>query len=200
MSNKTKYPIAWLHGKHQSVMITGRQKLKLPPLAILEWLFRYDESTGKLFRIRESNGKSCEPEREIITVNGSGYLHVGITDSNGLMKKLKVHQLIFYMCSGSEPLSIVDHISGDKLDNRFSNLRLVNDSLNQRNAKMQSNNTSGITGVSWNKPNGKWVARAYDNTGKLKHLGCYLDKEEAAQVVSAFYSNPSNGYSERHGI
>lgn len=196
---RSSYPRFWKHGKHKNVFVNGRQKLKLPPLEILNWIFRYDESTGKLYRIRSSNGKLCEPEREITYVS-KGYLVVGITDSNGLQKWFKVHQLIYFIVSRVEPLSIVDHKDGDPLNNLFSNLRLATDSDNQRNRGMQRNNTSGVTGITWHKQTGKWQAQANDNNGKQKHLGLFIDIEEAAAVVSAWYANPELGYSERHGL
>ena len=197
---KSNYPFAWEHGKHTDIFIAGMQKNKLPPLEILNWLFRYESESGKLFRIRESSGKLCEPEREIVAADSGGYLVVCITDSSGLEKTIKVHQVIYYMASGIEPLFIIDHRDGNPLNNRFSNLRLTTDSGNSRNSKMRSDNTSGITGVSWYKPNSKWRARAHDSTGKFKHLGYFNDIESAANVVKAHYTNPSNGYTERHGV
>ena len=181
-------------------MIAGNQKNILPPLEVLKWLFRYDSESGKLYKIRESSGKLCNPEREINALTSNGYLRVTITDRNGLKKLFLVHQLIYYMVSNVEPLSIVDHINGDKMDNRFENLKLSNESLNQRNRKMQSNNTSGITGIYWDKDRNKWASEARDPTGRKKYLGRYDDIEEAKKVISAFYSNPENNYSERHGL
>jgi hypothetical protein len=196
---RNSYPIFWEHSKHEEIFISGKQKNKLPPLEILNWLFRYDEESGKLFRIRGSSGKLWEPEREITYVD-SGYLKVSIRDSNGVEKMFKVHQVIYYMHTGVEPLQIVDHMDGDSLNNRFDNLRLTNESGNNRNAKMRSDNTSGITGVVWNKQSGKWQARAYDNAGKRKHLGLFDNIIEAANVVQNFRSNPELGYSVRHGV
>lgn len=196
---RSSYPRFWVHGKHTNVFVAGRQKKKLPPLDILKWLFRYDSDTGKLYKIRGSSGRLWEPEREITAVQ-NGYLQVSIRDSNGLEKLFLVHHICYYIVSGVEPLQVVDHINGITTDNQFSNLRLATDSLNQRNRGMNSNNTSGVTGVYWNKRVNKWVSRAYDNSGKQKYLGSYEDKEEAARVVSAFYANPENGYSERHGL
>ena len=197
---RNKYPFEWYHSKLENVFIAGKQKLKLPPLEILKWIFRYDSETGKLYKIRESSGKVVEPEREITTVSSRGYLVVSITDSSGTKKDFKVHQIIYYMVSAVEPLQLIDHKNGVPTDNRFGNLRLVNESLNNRNRGMSRNNTSGITGVTWYKPTRKWMAYAKDNSGKKKHLGYFIDKDESIATVSAFYSNPLNGYSERHGL
>ena len=193
-----RYPVHWVHSKHEEVLISGRQKLKLPPLEILRWLFRYDSESGKLFKIRGSSGKLYNPEKEITAV-ANAYLTVGITDSNGLMKVFKVHQIIYFMVSGIEPLQIVDHIDGNPLNNKFDNLRLTTESGNNRNRGMSSRNTSGYVGVSWNKGAGKWMAMASDNNNKKKYLGYFDDITDAANVVKAHYANPNNGYSERHG-
>ena len=197
---RSSYPRFWVHEKHQEYLIAGQQKNKLPPLEILKWIFRYDIDTGKLYRIRDSSGKTWNHEKEITTVNSKGYLVVSITDSEGLKKAFFVHHICFYIHSGVEPLQLIDHINGNPTDNRFSNLRLANSSENNRNAKMRNDNASGFTGIYWYKPTGKWVAQAYDNSGRRKHLGLFDDKEAAAAVVSAHYSNPVNGFTERHGI
>ena len=63
----------------------------------------------------------------------------------------------------------------------------------------QKNNTSGITGVHWNKQKGKWRAVAKDNNGRYKYLGYFSDIHEAATVVQNFRKNPELGYSARHG-
>ena len=192
-----RYPVHWVHSKHEEVLISGRQKLKLPPLEILRWLFRYDSESGKLFKIRGSSGKLYNPEKEITAV-ANAYLTVGITDSNGLMKVFKVHQIIYFMVSGIEPLQIVDHIDGNPLNNKFDNLRLTTESGNNRNAKMKSNNTSGVTGVYWHKRGKRWRAQTSDNTGKVKYLGYFDNIETAAFVVQA-YRNEMGNYSDRHG-
>ena len=53
----------------------------------------------------------------------------------------------------------IDHINGNRNDNRFDNLRLATDSQNIRNQKKRKTNTSGFKGVGWSKQNKKWRSR-----------------------------------------
>lgn len=75
----------------------------------------------------------------------------------------------------------VDHINGDTLDNRISNLRLVTGAENAINRKKNKNNSSGHKGVSWNKRLTKWQAQIRFD-GERIHLGFYHDLEEAADA------------------
>lgn len=177
---RNNYPLYWEHGKHENILTSSGTKLKLPPLEILNWLFRYEGSTGKLFKIREASGKRCNPEREI-GCESTGYLQVTIVDSNGLKKIFKVHQLVYYMATGSEPLQVIDHCDGNKLNNKFDNLRLTTVTVNNRNAKTNKKNTSGYTGVSLNKKSGKWHATVRISN-KLNYIGSYDTPEEAYQA------------------
>lgn len=75
----------------------------------------------------------------------------------------------------------VDHINRNALDNRKCNLRIVNGYINAMNRDKQSNNTSGIVGVCYDKRTERkkhWVARIYIY-GKETHLGYFETKEEA---------------------
>ena len=53
---------------------------------------------------------------------------------------------------------VVDHIDRDPMNNRLSNLRLVTPQQNSWNVSKSSNNTSGCTGVRWDKQYNRWVA------------------------------------------
>ena len=72
----------------------------------------------------------------------------------------------------------IDHINGEKYDNRISNLRLATISENRRNKSMQCNNTSGFPGVYWNKAANKWNAYL-SVANKDIHLGSFTDKADA---------------------
>ena len=76
----------------------------------------------------------------------------------------------------------IDHINGDKLDNRIENLRAATVGQNQHNRKTNANNTSGYKGVSWNKGCNKWLSQI-KLEGKRIHLGYFDNLEEAAEVV-----------------
>jgi len=75
----------------------------------------------------------------------------------------------------------VDHVNGNGLDNRRSNLRLATVSQNGYNRRININNSSGFKGVSWNKSTGKWVAYITVNQER-KHLGSF-DKAEDAHAA-----------------
>lgn len=94
-------------------------------------------------------------------------------------KKWKMHRLILHLRGIEIDGMEVDHINGDTLDNRFSNLRLCTSSQNGANAKLRSDNKTGYKGVRWNKNNSNWNAYIQED-GKFKHLGCYDTAEDAA--------------------
>ena len=75
----------------------------------------------------------------------------------------------------------VDHINGNKIDNRRENLRLCNRSENNRNKGKKSNNTSGFKCVCWHKRAGKWRVQIQVD-GEKKHLGYFDDKLKAYEA------------------
>lgn len=76
---------------------------------------------------------------------------------------------------------MIDHINHNRLDNRKSNLRICTQQQNNMNRTMNSNNTSGIAGVSWHKGNRKWGAKI-QVAGKQIYLGYYQTKEQAVEA------------------
>jgi hypothetical protein len=80
------------------------------------------------------------------------------------------------------PGTIVDHINGDRLDNRRSNLRIATASQNSRNMPAtQSNSPTNLSGVIWNAQRHKWQASIRVN-GKLHHLGLFADLVDAKRA------------------
>jgi hypothetical protein len=71
-----------------------------------------------------------------------------------------------------------DHINGDGLDNRRSNLRLATATQNGANRKLSSNNTSGVSGVWWDMRLKKWRAQIKVNR-RMIPLGQFIEKQAA---------------------
>ena len=145
---------------------------------LLNHLFEYDKETGNLiWKIKPSSRGHHVKAGDIAgTLKSHGYLCVGINYNS-----YRAHRLIFLMHKGYLPKTI-DHINGDKLDNRIENLRAATVGQNQHNRKTNANNTSGYKGVSWNKAQKKWTARITLERKNI-HLGYFANVEEAAEVV-----------------
>ena len=102
-------------------------------------------------------------------------------------KRLYVHRLIFYIFNSYYP-KYVDHINGNRSDNRIENLRECTNSQNTANRNKLSTNKSGFKGVHFVKSTGKWRAQITIDS-KPKHLGYFLTPEEANQAYSLEYKN-----------
>ena len=86
------------------------------------------------------------------SVTEKGYLRIRL-----LNRGWRAHRLAFLYVHGFMP-SEIDHIDGNKLNNKIENLRAVTHSENMRNAKRYPTNTSGITGVTYRKSSNQWLA------------------------------------------
>lgn len=112
---------------------------------------------------------------------GKPYARRSMRRDNGSKSGVFIHQELIGSTSGLD----IDHINGNGLDNRRSNLRLATRSQNMMNRKKQANNTSGHRGVSWQKQKRKWRAIIWAS-GCKTYLGDFKDIEEAhAAYVSA---------------
>lgn len=112
------------------------------------------------------------------TNDSLGYRLVGIGG-----KQILGHRLAWAMTHGVAPSGEIDHINGDPGDNRLCNLREVTHQQNIINRKLNSNNTSGVKGVSWHKQLNKWCARIKNpETGIYESLGLHHDIQSAASA------------------
>lgn len=106
-------------------------------------LFTYQPDTGRLLWKESRPGRGCIAGREAGSVGKHGYLTVMVDG-----KRYYAHRIVWELANGPiPPDKFIDHIDGDKVNNRLANLRLVTLSENQRNAKFPRNNTTGVMGV-----------------------------------------------------
>lgn len=92
-------------------------------------------------------------------------------------KTVSIHRFIL----NPEEDKVIDHINGNPLDNRRSNLRICTIQENTFNAKVSKNNTSGVTGVWFSKEKNKWYAEGKLNQKKI-YLGTYQDFAKAVEA------------------
>lgn len=98
-----------------------------------------------------------------------------IKKEDGKQTLICMHRVIMKTSKGMD----TDHINGDGWDNRRDNLRICTRSQNKMNGNIHKDNTSGYKGVFWQKRDKKWMAQIQID-GKLKYLGLFITKEEAA--------------------
>ena len=148
----------------------------------LQSLFEYKD--GELFW-KVPKAKRIKIGQEAGSSKEKGYFVVGINGFN-----YGIHRIIFTMNHGYMP-EFIDHIDGNPSNNKIENLREATHSQNQCNKSKQSNNTSGIKGVSWVTKRNKWVVRVQLN--KNSHQLGYFKDLELAELVAIEGQNKYHG-------
>ena len=151
----------------------------------------YDKETGQ-FTWKVSTGKAAAGEVAGYTMKHGVNRYVQI----GIGRKLYLaHRLAWFYVYGSWPQEI-DHINGNGIDNRWSNLREVNRTENARNMGLRTTSNSGAVGVSFDRVNNKWRATIRLNY-KQVHLGRFATKDEA--IAARLSAEQLHGFHENHG-
>ena len=173
-------------------------------------LLYYDESSESYLRWLDNKHSGIKPSGVAGSLdNTTGYYRVGVAG-----KLYYVHRIVWVLNKGSLLSGEnIDHLDGNKVNNNISNLRKCSQSANMRNVRMNSNNTSGKTGVCFN--GSSWVAAWRIPVGRLKIRSKTKTKsfsinkygEEAAFELACEYrdkmieylNSKGRGYTERHG-
>lgn len=139
----------------------------------LQWFhehFEYSPETGSLkWKVRLGRAKQWS---EVGSKNASGYINLVI---NG--RQFYAHRVIFAMMTGRWPKEI-DHVDGDKSNNRWCNLRECTRSQNNWNRDTYAQNTSGVVGVSPRTKYGDWQVAIRVSNSRI-FLGYFKSFEEA---------------------
>ena len=179
----------------------------LPERQYLLECFSYEAETGSLtWRKRPIEHFSSSSRQKqfnsafggkragsIATVSVSAGRQYRIVRLNGVL--FYAHRVAYKLATGEEPL-VIDHIDGDTLNNKLTNLRTCTTADNSRNVKIRETNKSGCTGVSWTERKQRW--RAYITVGARQiALGTYRRFEDAVRARKA--AEKIYGFHPNHG-
>lgn len=132
------------------------------------WIYTFN-------RQQEPSGKFLIDLDDLELVLSKKWRYTRNTYVTGVQKPILIHRFLM----NPKNNEVVDHINGDPTDNRRKNLRITTQQKNLLNKEKLSSNTTGITGVWWDKSRSKWAAEI-----KLNNIKCYLgrftNKEDAA--------------------
>jgi len=141
------------------------------------------EELKKVFRIRNGNLERIDLRRtdgkwKVVDNkdNDNGYCRV---DFNG--RRMYYHSIVWMLYNKKDiPANLeIDHINGNKIDNRIDNLRLVTHRKNLQNKKIHREGQ--LFGCYFNKSAGKYHAQIQIG-GKLIYLGLYKTEQEAHEA------------------
>jgi hypothetical protein len=164
---------------------------ELPSAVYIRERLDYDPGTGVFV------WRYCETMPRRWNTRWAG--KVAGTDHNHGYRQIMIgrhfaHRLAWVIATGEWPQDQLDHVNGVRNDNRISNLRIVSNTENGRNAAMRSDNTSGVTGVCWAKREGKWMAyitvdQRLINLGYFDNPADAISARKAAEITYGFHAN-----------
>ena len=148
----------------------NKNSIELDVLAL--WVM-CDLEAGKLYWKKSPNYRAPAGSEAGNITNG-GYRTFQLN-----LVKIQVHRAIFALHHGFWPLLEIDHINGNRLDNRISNLRQLTGGQNKQNSIVaRKRNASGLIGASWHSSRNKWRSSIQVN-GKATHLGYFNTADDA---------------------
>lgn len=128
----------------------------------------------------------------VTQISGKQYLYVRVHGH-----KFPLHRVILLIVNNEWPRGTVDHIDGNGINNRLCNLRIVSHGENLKNKRRQSNNISGVTGVSFSQKRKRWVVQINTSPGIKTYVGSFLTLDEA--IVARRTAQKTFGYHKNHG-
>jgi hypothetical protein len=135
----------------------------------------FDYRDGELYR-KIKKSANAMPNQKAGSLQKTGYYAICIN-----YKRQYSHRIIFMMHHGYMP-EYVDHIDGNRKNNKIENLRDATHSENMCNQKLRSDNKSGLKGINWHKAANKW--RAFIAFRKKQyHLGLFDNIDDAKKAI-----------------
>lgn len=142
----------------------------------LREIIHYNENTGEFTNVGNRSARSRDGERAGF-LRKDGYYAVGVDGVHHL-----AHRLAWFYVHGCWPAEMVDHINGDRGDNRLVNLREAKVWQNAANSSARSTSVTGVKGVSYDGKKKKYTARTMVQS-RLYNLGYFASKEAATEAI-----------------
>lgn len=169
----------------------------LPPLEELQKAFDYEPATG-LFRYKVVSKFSSKKVGDIAGGRISRNNKIKYIALQFQRKHYLAHRIAWLFATGEDPGPwLIDHVNGNGLDNRISNLRLCSKAENAHNSKRSSTNTSGYKGVFLCKNGGGWVGCFKCNKKTYRRYGFKTAEDAAAWVREQRAKLHGNFYTHR---
>lgn len=143
----------------------------------LKKALRYSPETGEFSWISPRKCLLSSKGDSAGSLDSRGYVRIQI---NGV--RVWAHRAAWLYVTGFNPENHIDHIDGDKSNNRFENLREATNKQNHQNIrKHQANNKSGLLGVGKAKSRPSWTAQIV-TSGNKKYLGSFDSPKKAHEA------------------
>lgn len=177
--------------------------------SVLRQLLAWEPETGRLFwkqrdagwfedgiyssaRRASSWNRKHAGQEAFTSVNNKGYKAGTLLHGHML-----AHRAIWACEYGRWPSLFIDHVNGNKLDNRLANLREVSHEENMRNARKYKTSARNIMGVRWRARSNKWEAWIGGEKTSGRYLGSFGTEGEA--IAARLAAEASLGYHRNHG-
>lgn len=149
----------------------------------------YDPATGVFTRLK-GGGRGAKAGDRAGSAMVTGYVSLSVCD-----RAFLAHRVAWFLATGAWPAGQIDHINGDRMDNRLCNLREVTNRQNTQNVRRarSSNRSTGVLGVYLDRRRGKLFASIMDR-GCTRLLGYHATPEAAHEAYIAAKSALHEGF------
>lgn len=175
----------------------------LSGIATLRKLVSYDCDTGiikwlprqELSRL-DKMWNTQRAAKPINSISSEGYIRLTVGQ-----RSLYAHRVAFALYHEKWPSGVIDHINGNRTDNRIANLRDVTRCDNVRNCRLSATNKSGFTGVRFIEKRNKWRSeiRVFDKRYFLGEFLAFDDAVSARKLANKKFGFDANHGAQRHG-
>lgn len=155
-------------------------KADMPSVDLIKSLLSYDAETGVIVWIGPASRNNLRKRGDIQgTREKGGHLHIRLGEEYFGRRNIYSHRIAWALHYGQWPAEDIDHINGDKADNRISNLRQCTRRQNKYNSKVRADSGVGLKGVTRRRRKHLPYSAQIVAQGVRYYLGSFATAEEA---------------------